>query len=192
METLSQNPVECSYDAALTCKHLMQLSPERHVEVSSVFCEKIGLSVDFAPEDRAGLLAYILRAPDTRLTVGYVMVDSRKTGLIPIERVHGLREAMRLDGVENGIIFSLQPFSEEAKAFAGGKNIELIDTRNLYDNILILPEASIREIEETAYAIHYTAPICPRCKSVMDKAHNKVGLYWKCHNYPNCRQTFMW
>jgi restriction system protein len=88
--------------------------------------------------------------------------------------------------------------SLEAKTFAQGRNITLVDGRAL--NKLIqsarepLPQGRGVDPVPVAEPPMVLAPVCPKCGAGMAKRQAKRGAnagqyFWGCTNYPGCRGT---
>jgi restriction system protein len=117
---------------------------------------------------------------------------AQSVGVSVIRELYGVMAAER---VANGYVVTSGNFTREAKEFASGRNIELIDGRGL-DGLIRdgRKAAPASPIQMPDPAFRPSAPICPACKSTMvlrtAKRGNRVGSsFWGCARYPQCRQT---
>jgi restriction system protein len=110
---------------------------------------------------------------------------------VPI--IRELYGAMAASGVAGGFVVTSGVFTQDAKDFAAGRNIELVDGTELNEII-----QRVRPQAVTAQATpHFTpkpsaSPNCPACGSAMVRRTAKKGVnagneFWGCGNYPQCR-----
>jgi restriction system protein len=110
-----------------------------------------------------------------------------------VRELYGVMAAERTAG---GYVVTSGTFTKDARQFASGRNIELIDGRAL--------NALLRNTQNGAPASSRTgvaticanegSPICPTCKTHMvrrtaKRGSNAGGSFWGCAQYPKCRQT---
>jgi restriction system protein len=110
-----------------------------------------------------------------------------KVGVSVVRELYG---AMAADGASGGFVVTSGRFTDEAKAFASGRNIELLDGPLL--NLLIHDVASVGEAP--APALPSAVPCCPVCaKSMVERTAKRGGsvgaAFWGCVQYPECRGT---
>lgn len=110
-----------------------------------------------------------------------------KVGIKPIRELFGV---MAGQNASNGIFLTTGEFTQEAREFAHGKPIELIDGITLLKKILMLPPEKSRALLEKATEGDFRTPTCPRCGIKMTRRAGKNGEFWGCVRYPKCRQTF--
>lgn len=102
---------------------------------------------------------------------------------------------MTAEGADEAIIVTSGRFTDEARAFASGKPIQLLDGPNLLE--LVRSVQARREValnEETKPAQAPTPPRCPRCGKEMilrtARSGNQAGgKFWGCQSYPACKGT---
>jgi restriction system protein len=92
---------------------------------------------------------------------------------------------MAAERVAGGYVVTSGTFTKGAKAFALGRNIELIDGQGL-DGLLRDGRSPVPKKAE--------APMCPRCKTPMvartaKQESNAGSSFWGCAQYPKHRQT---
>lgn len=112
----------------------------------------------------------------------------------------GVREVRELLGVMTdvacplGVYVATSGYTSDAKAFAEGKHIKLMDAEQLLALIQKLPLESRAELLQKTTFGDYTTPSCPSCGiklvSRTSRKGNKTGKsFWGCRNFPRCRYT---
>ena len=109
---------------------------------------------------------------------------TRSVGVSPVRELYALVMAEAADG---GILVCSGNFSTEARRFAEGKPLQLIDGPELVR--LVAGVQTAGNISSAA-----DAPTCPRCQSVMVLRTAKRGKgigqkFWGCSKFPKCRGT---
>lgn len=109
---------------------------------------------------------------------------------VGVQIIRELLGVMASRGAAGGFVVTAGEYTKEAKAFAEGRNIELIDGAAL-DRWMTLPgvkmtNIGVAEVDDT--------PSCPKCSGNMVKRIARKGptagkAFWGCSNYPNCRGT---
>ncbi len=123
---------------------------------------------------------------------------------VGVEVVRELYGVMAARGATGGFVVTSGRFTEDAAAFAKGRNIQLIDGPQLHALIRTVrgaaPNPSIALTQPQpatagAAAIDAsTAPACPVCAKAMvrrvaRRGGNAGGEFWGCSGYPACRGT---
>lgn len=114
---------------------------------------------------------------------------------VGVEVVRSLYGVMAARGAAGGFVVTTGHFTEDARAFAEGQNIQLIEGEQLLAMIqgakaaAAKPAASATPAPKTA-----SSPACPRCGSPMVRRVAKQGAnagqpFWGCTAYPKCRGT---
>ncbi len=109
-----------------------------------------------------------------------------KVGVTTVRELYGV---MAAEGATGGFVVTSGVFTDEARAFAVGRNIELMDGEVLH--------ALIRGVSvpaKAAAASPAATPACPVCQSMMVKRTAKRGAnsgneFWGCSQYPGCKGT---
>ncbi|HET9977874.1 MAG TPA: restriction endonuclease [Burkholderiaceae bacterium] len=118
-----------------------------------------------------------------------------KVGVGVVRELYGVMSAR---GAVGGFVVTSGTFTDDAKAFAEGRNVHLVDGRRV--------EAWIRRRRDAAPTPAPTPPAapstptaaatpsCPSCGAAMIKREarrgaNAGGLFWGCTTYPTCRGT---
>lgn len=115
-----------------------------------------------------------------------------RVGVEPVRELYGVIHAGRSAG---GFVVTSGSFTDEAKRFAEGREIELIDGAALAG--AIRQQAAPTRIEPTLGSIGETAnaaPACPVCKAPMQLRKASRGAsagqaFWGCSRFPACRGT---
>lgn len=137
---------------------------------------------------------------------------ARQVGVAPVRELYGVMAAERAAG---GYVVTSGIFTDEAKRFAEGREIELIDGEQLFGMISVqaetgkptvaphphpLPARGAREpaldpgSESAVTPSGSEAPACPQCSSPMvlrtaRKGNNAGSSFWGCSTFPKCRGT---
>lgn len=136
-----------------------------------------------------------------------------KVGVTTVRELYGV---MAAKGATGGFVVTSGRFTEDAKEFAQGRNIELVGGPRLFAMIqrarqtqgqstteqsepvtaTVFPqaqaEAPANEPKATSQAT--TRPDCPRCGVAMElrtarQGANAGNAFWGCSTYPKCRGT---
>jgi restriction system protein len=99
---------------------------------------------------------------------------------------------MAAKGAVGGYVVTSGVFTSEAKAFADGRNIELIDGAKL-TQLLKEVKTSGEAISQIEYPMETESRLnCPRCGSAMIRRRARQGSnagkeFWGCSQYPMCK-----
>lgn len=136
----------------------------------------------------------VLRKDGEKFLVQCKQWKAFKVGVATIRELYGV---MAAEGAAGGFVVTSGNFTQEAKAFAEGRNINLIDGAALKDFIkevqplysAISPHAQrVPKSQSSATA----EPSCPKCGSPMTKrvarqGANSGNMFWGCTTYPKCK-----
>lgn len=104
------------------------------------------------------------------------------------------------EGAAGGFVATSGTFTADAKSFASGRNIRLVEgaelgrwiaaSRNAQANPTPVPPVQTSFVPEQPLKV----PSCPVCGSVMQKRIAKRGAnigneFWGCSQYPRCKGT---
>ncbi|MDX2352931.1 restriction endonuclease [Stutzerimonas xanthomarina] len=131
--------------------------------------------------------------------------------LVQVNVVRELFGVMAAEGAKGGFVVVSGRFTEDAKAFAQGKNLQLIEGAELNDMIRqSRATAARRNSQPTTIKTPYQAtsvssdplvqprraaqPSCPTCQAPMVQRVAKRGRdvgnqFWGCSQFPKCRTT---
>ncbi len=110
-----------------------------------------------------------------------------KVGVQIVRELYGV---MAAEGAMQGFIVTSGVFTQEAKDFAAGRNVELLDGVELKKIINQLSPSSKTRSAATVKGIQS----CPKCGGQMvvriaKQGANAGNQFWGCSNYPQCRGT---
>jgi restriction system protein len=126
-----------------------------------------------------------------------------KVGVNIVRELYGV---MAAQGAAGGFVVTSGVFTEDARRFAAGRNIELVDGVQLHAMIRgVQPPVQARpndppsDAQKTATATlnpppESTPPACPVCGRTMVTRKSKTGRnpgnsFWGCPAFPSCRGT---
>jgi restriction system protein len=128
--------------------------------------------------------------------------------LVQVNVVRELFGVMAAEGAKGGFIVISGRFTEDAKIFAQGKNLQLIEGAELNDMIRQSRATNARVKTHSAIgkaprqssqapeapAVQAIQPICPRCQAPMvqrlaTRGSNAGNSFWGCSQYPKCKTT---
>ncbi len=113
-----------------------------------------------------------------------------KVGVNIVRELYGVMAAR---GATGGFVVTSGVFTDEARAFANGRNIELVDCKALHALIAGVP-VPVKFFRDPLSVMTTGAPFCPECQSRMVKRKAKRGanagqVFWGCARYPDCKGT---
>ncbi len=113
-----------------------------------------------------------------------------KVGVTTVRELYGV---MAAKGATGGFVVTSGVFTDDARAFAVGRNIELMDGKALHALIAGVSVPNKAASVPPAVTIAGT-PACPVCQSAMVKRTAKRGAnsgnaFWGCSQYPGCKGT---
>jgi restriction system protein len=136
----------------------------------------------------------VLRKDGEKFLVQCKQWKAYKVGVTTIRELYGV---MAAGGAAGGFVVTSGVFTQEAKSFAEGRNIDLIDGSELTAMIKKIqpqPQATTTTPQRTPQSSSGATsdPSCPNCGSAMVKRTAKQGanagnLFWGCSSYPKCR-----
>lgn len=110
---------------------------------------------------------------------------------VGVDVVRQLFGVMAARGAVGGYVVTSAHFTPDAKAFADGRNIHLIDGAELIQDIRghASPNAASISSEDPTFT-----PSCPKCSAEMVRRVAKRGAhagepFWGCQRYPICKGT---
>jgi restriction system protein len=122
-----------------------------------------------------------------------VQCKQRKATKVGVTTVRELYGVMAAKGATGGFVVTSGVFTDDARAFAAGRNIELIDGEALHALIRGV-KAPVKPVLVPQAIRTTNAPACPVCQSPMVQRQAKRGAnagnaFWGCARYPACRGT---
>ena len=142
-----------------------------------------------------GGIDLILRKGSEKHLVQCKHWKSTKVGVAVIREFFGLIAA---EGAAGGFVVTSGTFTADAKSFASGRNISLVEGPELSRWIAASRNAQAKPTVVTPLQTSFvpeqpsSVPSCPVCSSVMQKRVAKRGPnigneFWGCSQYPKCR-----
>lgn len=118
-------------------------------------------------------------------------------GVAVVRELYGV---MAANGAAGGFVVTSGRYTDEAKAFASGRNVKLMDGTQLHSLIKRVKasqstSAKPSALQEVAMPNKVvTTPSCPTCSKPMVQRTAKRGnssgnAFWGCTGYPSCRGT---
>ena len=111
---------------------------------------------------------------------------------VSVNTVRELYGVMAAEDATGGFVVTSGVFTDEARAFAVGRNIELMDGKALHALIRGVSVVSGKAATPSLAAAPASSPTCPVCQSTMVKRTAKRGTnlgneFWGCSQYPGCK-----
>ena len=113
---------------------------------------------------------------------------TKKVGVAVVRELYGVIAG---EGVAGGFVVCSGSFTNDAKAFAENKQVELIDQQGLNKMLMGVEQASNQHVAEPIISSPEELE-CPKCRSAMVKRKVRQGAragqeFWGCSQYPKCR-----
>jgi restriction system protein len=120
----------------------------------------------------------------------YVQCKQWKARQVGVAIVRALYGVMAANNVAGGYVVTSGTFTDEAKRFAEGREIQLIAGKEL---AALIQHQATGVVQNPAPTLT-TAPLCPNCagRMVLRKAQrgsNAGNAFWGCLRFPGCRGT---
>lgn len=145
----------------------------------------------------------VLAKGDEKFVVQCKQWRAVKVGVDVVRELYGVMAAR---GATGGFVVTSGTFTDDAAAFAEGRNVQLINgpqlralfqaARSGSPHASVLPARAAAEVssDDRATSSVPTAPNCPLCSKRMVMRTAKRGAYagaefWGCSGYPPCRGT---
>ena len=141
----------------------------------------------------------VLRKGNEKFLVQCKQWKAFKVGVEVVRELYGV---MAAQGAAGGFVITSGTFTADAKSFAEGRNVKLVDGPRLFD---LLKQAKssggvgrspavATPIPKQVVPAQEAAPACPTCQAPMVRRTAKKGAnagtqFWGCSKYPVCRGT---
>jgi restriction system protein len=134
-----------------------------------------------------GEVELILKKAGERYLVQCKQWRASRVGVNIVRELYGV---MAAKGATGGFVVTSGVFTDEARAFVRGKNIELMDGKALHALIRGV-SVPVKFFRDPLSITTIGAPFCPECQSrmVMRRARhgeNAGKKFWRCSRYPDC------
>ena len=140
---------------------------------------------------------------DLAMTIGnekfLVQCKQWKAFKVGVDVVRELYGVMAAKGATGGFVVTSGRFTDDAKAFADGRNVQLVDGPKLFAMIKQAKQSLTATAQQPASKPQMAQPkaaieqICPQCGSGMVKrtarkgGGNVGGEFWGCSKFPTCK-----
>ena len=113
---------------------------------------------------------------------------------VGVDVVRALYGVMAARGAAGGFVVTSGQFTTDAKAFANGRNVELIEGKDLLVMIKSVKQYGAIPVVSKHVDATPLVPVCPRCGSQMvrrtaGRGKDKGKDFWGCATYPKCKAT---
>jgi restriction system protein len=123
-----------------------------------------------------------------------VRCDHLSTGAIGVAEIEAFQRAVAAGGAHSGVYVTSRTFSREARLFARGKQLRLLDAAGLQELIASVTRSGedLCDIESWLPgfldAAQIVDPACPACRSSMTLGHSQgtPSPSWSCAIFPLC------
>jgi restriction system protein len=136
-----------------------------------------------------GGIDLVLRQGNEKYLVQCKQWKAYKVGVQPVREFYGV---MSSRGVAGGFFVTSGEYTDDAKSFAQGLNITLIDGRRLRQMIDVAGKSVAASVSSPISTQSEAAsPVCPKCNSEMKRRVARQGAnagkeFWGCIAYPKC------
>jgi restriction system protein len=147
----------------------------------------------FSVQERGGASAdggidLLLRKGHDKYLVQCKQWRATRVGVVPVRELFGV---MTAEGAAGGYLVTSGSFTEEALAFAAGRNLELVNGQKLF---AMFDEVRAAVGIPTATSKPSSAPACPSCGAAMIRRTARKGAsagqdFWGCSKFPACKGT---
>lgn len=127
----------------------------------------------------------------------FVQCKQWKAYKVGVDVVRELYGVMAAKGATGGFVVTSGRFTDDAKAFADGRNVQLVDGAKLFAMIKQVKHSQATKHQATTAPVIAKEPVkadpsCPQCGSSMvkrtaRKGGNAGGEFWGCSKFPTCR-----
>ena len=170
---------------------LQALSWRQFEQLVGAHFERLGYTVTFTAEGADGGVDVVARKGRETFLVQCKQWRATRVGVSVVRELFGVMAAR---GATGAYVVSIGSFTADAKDFAAGRNIELVDA-----NTLLKASASPRfpmptEMSPPSRNSTSSLPVCPQCRSPMvlrvaKQGANKGQSFYGCSTYPKCRSV---
>ena len=130
--------------------------------------------------------------------ISLVQCKQWKAYKVSVNVVRELYGVMAAKGATGGFVVTSGRFTDDAKAFAEGRNVQLVDGPRLFEMIKRAKQSLTDTAQQPpgkptmAQSKAAIEPMCPQCGSSMvkrtaRKGGNAGGEFWGCSKFPTCK-----
>lgn len=172
---------------------LKALDWKRFELVCAGYFEELGFRAETVRGGPDGGVDVHLYTKDSRHPAIVVQCKAWRSGAVGVAVVRELLGVMTAAGVKEGVIATTSMFTADAKSFAMGKEIHLIEGEDLVRKLRDLTPERQKSLIEFATEGDYWTPTCPSCgigtRMVMRTSGKDGARFWGCEKFPACRCT---
>ena len=169
---------------------LQQIEWKRFEQLCAAYFERIGFRAevaDFGADGGVDIRLYVKDATHPNVIVQCKSWRTYKVGVKEVRELFGVMSSL---AVNKSVFVTSSVFTKEAKEFAEGIKMHLLDGCDLLAKIETLPGTGATELLTMATAGEYMTPSCPNCGTKMVERQGKAKEpFWGCPTYPKCRST---
>ncbi len=168
---------------------LQALEWARFEEVCAAYFEQLGFRTRRSSGGPDGGIDIHLFSNQDKTPGIIVQCKAWRKWRVGVDEIRAFFGVMTAEKISEGIFITSSEFSDDAKKFADGKNIHLIDGTNLLKKIKQLTLAQEDDLLKLATQGDFTTPSCPSCrvKLKLRQGKTKGNYFWGCSNFPKCR-----
>ena len=157
------------------------------------YFEELGFRAETVRGGPDGGVDVHLFAKDSLHPAIIVQCKAWRSWAVGVGVVRELLGVMTAAGVKEGVIATTSTFTAEAKSFALGKEIHLIEGEDLLRKLRDLAQDRQKILLEFATEGDFWTPTCPSCgigtRMVMRISGKDGARFWGCEKFPACRST---
>ena len=172
---------------------LQNLSWREFEQLVGAHFERLGYTVMFTPEGADGGVDVVARMGSETSLIQCKRWRATKVGVSVVRELFGVMAAR---GAATAYVVSIGSFTDDARDFASGRNIELVDAQTLLNSSPCphpqLAHTTAPAIVPRSMTLSTREPQCPRCGAQMVRRVAKQGAnagqpFFGCSTFPKCR-----
>jgi restriction system protein len=169
---------------------LFLLEWKRFEELCAWYFEALGFRSTLAAAGPDGGIDIHVYAGESEKPGIIVQCKAWRSYRVGVKEIRELFGVMTAEKVVEGVFITTSTFTKEARDFAEGKDMHLIDGADFLAKLLaLLPEQQERLLVSATQG-DFTTPTCASCGIKMVRRAPESGTpFWGCPNYPRCRTT---
>jgi len=170
---------------------LQQLSWREFEQLVGAHFERLGYAVSFTANGADGGVDVVAKKGSESFLIQCKQWRATQIGVSVVRELFGVMTAR---GATGAFVVSIGAFSKDAKAFAEGRNIELVDANSLLRSANRDQHNSAATSTFSQSSARSQNPNCPKCgasmvRRVAKQGANKGQAFYGCSTYPQCRGT---
>lgn len=178
-------------ESRTTSAPLRQLSWREFEQLVAAHFERLGYDVSLTRDGADGGIDVMARKGNETFLIQCKQWRATQVGVSVVRELFGV---MAAHGATGGFVVSIGPFTSDARAFADGRNIELVDANMLLRSTQPMSPTSHAARPAGSAPLHAAEPRCPKCGAAMvrrvaKRGGNKGQAFYGCKTYPACSGT---